>query len=99
MELYFYLPPRLHSVDKGFTFVFVTYWMQVFVELVGVNLGEEQDEDAGRAKMQHYNQSSPVMQGKCHFWSQNHEFLFIFLFLRSPNTYINKLMEVTKFIW
>jgi hypothetical protein len=41
--------------------------MQMSVELVGINLEKEQDEDAGLAKMQHYNQSSPVMQGKCHF--------------------------------
>ena len=47
---------------------FVSYWKQMSVELVGVNLGDEQDEDAGLAKMQHYNRSSPVTQGKVSFF-------------------------------
>jgi hypothetical protein len=40
--------------------------MQMSVELVAVNLGE-QDEDVGLTKMQK-NLSSPVMQGKQHFF-------------------------------
>ena len=43
------------------------------VELVGVNLGVEQDEEAGLAKMQH--KESGIFHS-----SQNHEFLFIFCF-------------------
>jgi hypothetical protein len=68
------------------------------IELVRVNLGEEQDENAGLAKMQHYNQSSPVMQGKCHFsFVTKSRILIHFLCLTSSHTYINELMEVTKF--
>jgi hypothetical protein len=86
-------PTSLRGADMGFTFMFVTYWMQMSVELAWVNL-EEQDEDAGLAKMQHYNQSSPVMQGKWHFsfvtksWNIVH-----FMFLISSHTHINELME------